>query len=54
MAWGRVRPSVRCTKSSTSPLAPQPKQWKRALSPYTVKLPAVSSWKGHKPWRTRP
>ena len=54
MAWGRVRPSVRCTKSSTSPLAPQPKQWKRALSPYTVKLASVSSWKGHKPWRTRP
>ena len=33
---------------------PQPKQYHRSESAYTVKLPSASSWKGQTPWRTRP
>ena len=42
-------PRLRWTKSMTSPLAPQPKQWNRSGTPSTDREGVVSSWNGQQP-----
>src|SRR4029453_612207 len=41
-------------KPITSPCAPQPKQWKKALSSLTLKEGVFSLWNGHSPRCSRP
>ena len=42
------------TKPMTSPWAPQPKQWKKPFSSFTVKEGVFSLWKGQSPMDSRP
>ena len=42
------------TKPMTSPWAPQPKQWKKPLSSFTVNDGVFSLWKGQRPTDSRP
>src|SRR5262245_9739409 len=53
-ASGKGKPSLRMTKPTTSPWAPQPKQWKKFLSSLTVNEGVFSLWKGQRPVCSRP
>ena len=41
-------------KSTAEPDSLQPKQWKKPLSAFTVKLGDFSLWKGQRPTKLRP